>query len=165
MNTIDKGTPTVSAIPNTPATISQLPLFRSTKIQNEHLDKLAIVYVRQSSQQQVLENRESTARQYALAQYAEFLGWPIDRVLVIDEDQGQSGKTAQNRSGFQRLLAEVSMEHVGLVLGLEMSRLARSSKDWHHLFELCGIFGTLLADQEGVYDANDPNDRLVLGLK
>ncbi len=165
MNTIDKVSSTASAIPNTPATISQLPLFRSTKIQNEHLDKLAIVYVRQSSQQQVLENRESTSRQYALAQYAEFLGWPTDRVLVIDEDQGQSGKTAQNRTGFQRLLAEVSMEHVGLVLGLEMSRLARSSKDWHHLFELCGIYGTLLADQEGVYDANDPNDRLVLGLK
>ncbi len=123
------------------------------------------MYVRQSSPQQVLQNRESTARQYALAQYAQALGWPAERVLVIDEDQGQSGKTADNRAGFQRLLAEVTMEHAGIVLGLEMSRLARSSKDWHHLFELCGIFGTLLADQEGVYEANDPNDRLILGLK
>jgi DNA invertase Pin-like site-specific DNA recombinase len=138
---------------------------RSAKVRSEHLEKLAIVYVRQSSPQQVLENRESTARQYALAQYAESLGWPAERVLVIDEDQGQSGKTAENRTGFQRVLAEVTMEHVGIVLGLEMSRLARSSKDWHHLFELCGIFSTLLADQEGVYDANDPNDRLILGLK
>jgi DNA invertase Pin-like site-specific DNA recombinase len=149
----------------TPATTPQFQPLRSAKIVTEHLEKLAIVYVRQSSPQQVLENRESTARQYALAQYAEFLGWPAGRVLVIDEDQGQSGKTAENRLGFQRLLAEVTMEHVGIVLGLEMSRLARSSKDWHHLFELCGIYGTLLADQEGVYDANDPNDRLILGLK
>jgi DNA invertase Pin-like site-specific DNA recombinase len=149
----------------TTTTIQQFQPIRSAKIQTEHLEKLAIVYVRQSSPQQVLENRESAARQYALAQYAELLGWPAERVLVIDEDQGQSGKTAENRLGFQRLLAEVTMEHVGIVLGLEMSRLARSSKDWHHLFELCGIFATLLADQEGVYDANDPNDRLILGLK
>ena len=86
-------------------------------------------------------------------------------MLVIDEDQGQSGKRAEHRLGFQRLLTEVTMAHVGLVLGLEMSRLARSSQDWHHLFELCALFRTLLADQEGVYDANDPNDRLILGLK
>lgn len=136
-----------------------------TKIHSQHLEKLAVVYVRQSSIQQVMENRESTARQYALADYARSLGWPSERVLVIDEDQGQSGATAENRSGFQRLLGEVTMDHVGLVLGLEMSRLARSSKDWHHLLELCAIFGTLLADQDGVYDAGDPNDRLLLGLK
>jgi DNA invertase Pin-like site-specific DNA recombinase len=138
---------------------------RSAKIRTEHLEELALVYIRQSSPRQVLENRESTARQYALVGYAQWLGWPAQRVLVIDEDQGQSGKTAENRAGFQRLLAEVTMGHVGIVIGLEMSRLARSSKDWHHLFELCGIVGTLLADEEGVYDANDPNDRLVLGLK
>ncbi len=149
----------------TPATSSGVQPLRSAKIRAEHLEKLAVVYVRQSSPRQVLENRESTARQYALAPYAEWLGWPAQRVLVIDEDQGQSGKTAENRAGFQRLLAEVTMEHVGIVIGLEMSRLARNNKDWHHLFELCGIFGTLLADQEGVYDANDPNDRLILGLK
>jgi DNA invertase Pin-like site-specific DNA recombinase len=136
-----------------------------SKIAAKHLDKLAVVYVRQSSPQQVLENRESTARQYALADFAQTLGWPRDRVLVIDEDQGQSGARAEHRTGFQRLLAEVTLDHVGLVLGLEMSRLARSSKDWHHLLEVCAIFGTLLADQDGVYDPSDPNDRLLLGLK
>jgi len=136
-----------------------------TKILATHWAKLAVVYVRQSSLQQVLENRASTARQYALHDYAVALGWPAARVLIIDEDQGQSGASAQNRAGFQRLLAEVTMNHVGLVLGLEMSRLARSSKDWHHLLAVCALFGTLLADQDGVYDASDPNDRLLLGLK
>ena len=138
---------------------------RSTKIRPHHVDRLAAVYVRQSSPQQVLEHRESAARQYALADYAATLGWSADRVEVIDEDQGRSGKSAENRTGFQRLLAEVSLQHVGIVLGLEMSRLARSSKDWHDLFELCAVYGTLLADEDGVYDANDPNDRLILGLK
>jgi len=130
-----------------------------------HLAKLAVVYVRQSSPHQVLEHRESRERQYALADHAVVLGWPKDRVLVIDEDQGQSGKTADDRPGFQRLIAEVTMSHVGLVLALEVSRLARSDKDWHDLYELCAIFQTLLADQEGVYDPNEPNDRLILGLK
>jgi DNA invertase Pin-like site-specific DNA recombinase len=138
---------------------------RSQKISSLHFERLAVVYVRQSSAHQVLEHRESRTRQYALAEHAQFLGWPEERVLVIDDDQGLSGTTAQSRCGFQRLLAEVTMNHVGLVLALEMSRLARSCKDWHQLFELCGIFSTLLADQEGVYDANDPNDRLLLGLK
>ena len=136
-----------------------------SKILARHCAKLAIVYVRQSSLQQVLENRESTARQYALHDYAVALGWPAPRVLIIDEDQGQSGASAQDRHGFQRLLAEVTMHHVGLVLGREMSRLARSSKDWHHLLEVCALFGTLLADQDGVSDPSDPNDRLLLGLK
>ncbi|MCH7752330.1 MAG: recombinase family protein [Planctomycetes bacterium] len=151
----------------TPATTSlpEIRPFSCSKIAPIHLEKLAIVYVRQSSPKQVLENRESTARQYAMVQYAELLGWSRDRTLVIDEDQGQSGKFAENRTGFQRLLGEVTMEHVGIVLGLEISRLSRSSKDWHQLFELCAMFGTLLGDQEGVYDANDPNDRLILGLK
>jgi DNA invertase Pin-like site-specific DNA recombinase len=137
----------------------------SAKIRDAHLERLATVYVRQSSPQQVLDNRESTARQYALADYAQLLGWPAQRVLVIDDDQGHSGARADNRSGYQRLLTEVTLDHVGLVLGLEMSRLARSSKDWHHLLELCALFGTLLADQDGVYDPADPNDRMLLGLK
>jgi DNA invertase Pin-like site-specific DNA recombinase len=137
----------------------------SAKIRAAHLDRLAIVYVRQSSPQQVLENRESTARQYALADYARLLGWAAERVIVIDEDQGQSGARADNRSGYQRLLTEVTLDHVGIVLGLEMSRLARSNKDWHHLLEVCAIFGALLADQDGVYDPGDPNDRMLLGLK
>jgi DNA invertase Pin-like site-specific DNA recombinase len=138
---------------------------RSSKILARHLDRLAIVYIRQSSPQQVIEHKESRERQYALADTAVILGWRKDRVSIIDEDQGQSGRTAASRTGFQRLLAEVTMDHVGLVLGLEMSRLSRSSKDWHHLLEVCALFGTLLADQDGVYDPHDTNDRLLLGLK
>jgi DNA invertase Pin-like site-specific DNA recombinase len=137
----------------------------SIKITPAHRAKLAVVYVRQSTAQQVAEHRESLARQYALADHARGLGWPADRVLVIDDDLGMSGRTADGRPGFQRLLAEVTMDHAGLVLGLEMSRLARSCKDWHHLLEVCGVFGALLADQDGVYDPADPNDRLLLGLK
>ena len=113
----------------------------------------------------MLENRESRERQYALAQLAQQFGWPADRVLVIDEDQGLSGKFSENRDGFQRLLTEVTLDHVGLVLGLELSRLARSCKDWHHLVEVCAVFDTLLYDQDGVYNANDSNDRLLLGMK
>src|SRR6516165_1100360 len=137
----------------------------SLKITNAHQAKLAVVYVRQSTPQQVAENRESLARQYALAEHARGMGWPTDRVIVIDEDLGLSGRSAGGRPGFQRLIAEVTMDHVGLVLGLEMSRFARSCKDWHHLLEVCGLFGTLLADQDGIYDPSDPNDRLLLGLK
>ncbi len=138
---------------------------RSAKIQAWHWERTALVYVRQSSPQQVVEHPESRARQYALADHAIALGWPKERVMVIDEDQGQSGRSAEQRSGFQRLLAEVGMDHVGIILGLEMSRLARSSKDWHHLLEWCAVFGTLLADQDGIYNPNDSNDRLLLGLK
>lgn len=137
----------------------------SAKIHPEHLAKLAIVYVRQSSPHQVRHHRESRERQYGLANHAAALGWPQERVLMIDEDQGQSGKTADHRNGFHRLLSEVTMDHVGLVLGIEMSRLARSNKDWHQLLELCAVFGAVLADEEGVYDPNDSNDRLLLGLK
>src|SRR5262249_54337234 len=93
------------------------------------------------------------------------LGWLRDRVLVVDEDQGRSGRSAEGRLGFQKLLAEVSLDHVGLILGIEMSRLARSCKDWHQLLELCALFRTLLADQDGLYDPGDYNDRLLLGLK
>jgi DNA invertase Pin-like site-specific DNA recombinase len=138
---------------------------RPSKLRERHLNRLAIVYVRQSSPNQVLENRESRERQYALAEFAKQLGWPAERVLVIDEDQGLSGRSSENRQGFQRLLAEVSLNHVGLVLGLELSRLSRSSKDWHHLVDVCSIFNTLLGDQDGLYDASDGNDRLLLGMK
>jgi DNA invertase Pin-like site-specific DNA recombinase len=138
---------------------------RSDKITEEHLRRQAVVYVRQSTQRQIFENRESTARQYALADRAMSLGWPNAAVEVIDEDQGQSGSSAEGRSGFQRLLAMVSSDHVGLVLGLEMSRLARSCKDWHALLELCAIYRTLLADADGLYDPSNYNDRLLLGLK
>jgi DNA invertase Pin-like site-specific DNA recombinase len=108
--------------------------------------------VRQSSPQQVIENQESRLRQYELVGHAVALGWLEQRVLVIDEDQGRTAKVAIHRSGFQQLMSEVALERVGLILGLEMSRLARSSKDWHHLLELCAMFGVLLADQDGIYD-------------
>ncbi len=145
---------------------SASPVLRPpAKIRDRHWARLAIFYVRQSSPHQVLENRESRERQYGLAGLAAQLGWPTDRVLVIDEDQGLSGRSSHNRDGFQRLLTEVTLGHVGLVLGLELSRLARSCKDWHHLVEVCAVFDTLLYDQDGIYDANDSNDRLLLGMK
>jgi DNA invertase Pin-like site-specific DNA recombinase len=136
----------------------------SGKIQTRHRALAALVYVRQSSTQQIHDHPESRARQYALVHHAAALGWPADQVVVIDEDQGQSGQRAENRTGFQRLLTEVTLGRVGLVLGLEMSRLARSCKDWHQLLEVCALVGTLLADQDGVYDPRDGNDRLLLGL-
>src|ERR1700723_21478 len=157
---IDPKTPE-SQTPSAVQLLSGLP----GKIQARHVERLAIVYVRQSTFQQVACNRESTALQYDLARYATSWGWPCDRVLVIDEDLGQSGQSAQSRTGFQRLLAEVALDRVGLVLGWEMSRLARSCKDWYHLLELCALFETLLADQDGLYDPADYNDRLLLGLK
>jgi DNA invertase Pin-like site-specific DNA recombinase len=138
---------------------------RSAKLQTWHLDRAAIVYIRQSTPQQVLEHQESTARQYALVHRAVDLGWPREHVLVIDDDLGKSGQSVEGRPGFQRLLAEVALDHVGLILGIEMSRLARSCKDWHQLLELCARFRTLLADADGLYDPTDFNDRLLLGLK
>jgi DNA invertase Pin-like site-specific DNA recombinase len=119
----------------------------ASKIESHHLERLAVVYVRQSTPRQVLVHRESTELQYGLAKRAVQLGWHGDRVLVIDDDLGQSGSSAVNRIGFQRLLAEVGMNHVGIILGIEMSRLARCCKDWHHLLELCAIFRCLLADR------------------
>src|SRR5262249_46607863 len=147
------------------ATTPQSRPFRSAKIQECHLDRLAVVYIRQSSPQQILDHREWREQQYALTDNAVTLGWPRQRGLVIDDDQGHSGRSPHDRHGYHRLLAEVTMNHVGLVLGLEMSRLARSNKDWHHLLEVCAVFGSLLADQDGVYDPRDSNDRLLLGLK
>jgi DNA invertase Pin-like site-specific DNA recombinase len=141
-----------------------LPL-ASTKVRDGHWQRKAVVYIRQSTPQQVVEHRESADRQYGLVHRAALLGWSPDRVEVIDEDQGRSGQTAAGRLGFQYLLAEVGLDHVGIIFGLEMSRLARSNKDWHQLLELCAIFRTLLADQDGVYDPTDYNDRLLLGLK
>jgi DNA invertase Pin-like site-specific DNA recombinase len=135
------------------------------KIRPRHRDRLAVVYIRQSTPQQVASNRESADLQYQLRQRAVTLGWADDRVLVIDDDQGISGTSVENRPGFQRLLAEVSLGHVGVVFGREMSRLARSCADWHRLLELCALFQVLLADADGVYDPADFNDRLLLGLK
>ena len=135
------------------------------KITSSHLDRVAIVYLRQSSPAQVEHNRESTERQYALTAKARDLGWPADRIIVIDEDLGLSGCGAVARSGFARLTAEVALGHVGLVLGLEVSRLARNNADWHRLIDLCGLSNTLIGDADGVYHPALFNDRLLLGLK
>ena len=147
------------------ATTDPMLSLPSLKVKDWHLQRKAVVYIRQSTPQQVLEHRESADRQYSLVYRAELLGWPADRVEVVDEDQGRSGQSAVGRLGFQYLLAEIGLDHVGLILGLEMSRLARSNKDWHQLLELCAIFRVLLADQDGLYDPTDYNDRLLLGLK
>jgi DNA invertase Pin-like site-specific DNA recombinase len=137
----------------------------SEKVRGHHRDRLAVVYVRQSTLQQLVRHQESTRLQYGLVDRALGLGWPQAQVLVIDDDQGKSATTAAGRPGFQRLVAEVGLNHVGLVLGVEMSRLARSCRDWHQLLEICGLFGTLIGDLDGIYDPTDYNDRLLLGLK
>ena len=140
-------------------------LWQSEKIQERHLERLAIVYIRQSTLQQVSDHQESTRMQYGLVHRAEQLGWQAERVLTIDEDLGKSARTTEGRVGFQRLVSEVGLNHVGLILGLEMSRLARCSKDWYQLLEICALFGTLIGDLDGIYDPSQYNDRLLLGLK
>src|SRR2546429_8494885 len=134
------------------------------KLHAWHRERLAVVYVRQSTAQQVLDHQESTRLQYGLVSQAQALGWATDRILVIDDDLGKSGTSAQGRLGFQRLVSEVSLDHVGMIFGVEMSRLARSNKDWHQLLELCALFHTLIADLDGIYDPAQYNDRLLLGF-
>jgi DNA invertase Pin-like site-specific DNA recombinase len=135
------------------------------KVTTDHLRRAAYLYVRQSTLRQVVENTTSTDRQYALRQRAVALGWPAEQVIVIDEDLGRSGASTQGRDGFQRLVADVGMGRAGIVLGLEVSRLARNNADWHRLLEICALTGTLLLDEDGLYDPCAFNDRLVLGLK
>src|SRR3954451_15094089 len=137
----------------------------ATKIQSSHCGRIAFVDVRQSTPLQVIENRESTERQYHLRERAIELGWPPSQVEVIDEDQGRSGSTATHRTGFQRLTTEVSLGKVGIVFMLEASRLARNNSDWYRLIEICGVSGTLIGDETAVYSPRDPNDRLLLGVK
>lgn len=137
----------------------------SLKVQAHHLERQAYLYIRQSSMRQVVENTESTKRQYGLRGRAVALGWPADRVVVIDSDQGESGASAAWREGFQRLVAEVGMGRAGVVMGLEVSRLARNSADWHRLLEICALTDTLILDEDGIYDPASFNDRLLLGLK
>ncbi|HKY35203.1 MAG TPA: recombinase family protein [Polyangiaceae bacterium] len=121
--------------------------------------------MRQSSLRQVFENTESTERQYALKQRAIALGWAHDQIVVVDSDQGQSGASSVDRIGFQKLVTEVGMGRAGIVMGLEVSRLARNSTDWHRLLEICALTGTLILDEDGTYDPAHFNDRLLLGLK
>ena len=136
-----------------------------SKIRPAHTQRTAYVYIRQSTPGQVEHNRESTARQYALADRACQLGWSKEHVVLIDEDLGLSGSSTDKRSGFARLTSEVALAHVGIVLGLEVSRLARNNADWYRLLELCGITDTLIGDNDGVYHPALFNDRLLLGLK
>jgi DNA invertase Pin-like site-specific DNA recombinase len=135
------------------------------KIGRQHTDRMAIVYVRQSTRRQVLEHTESARVQYALVDRAVALGWATSRVKVIDADLGVSGASVEGRAGFAELVSEVGLGHVGIVLGVEVSRLARSGRDWYQLMELCALAGTLLGDSDGIYDPVQYNDRLLLGLK
>lgn len=134
------------------------------KITEQHRRRRAVVYVRQSTQAQLERNHESRARQYALRERAVQLGWPAGSVSVVDEDLGRSGASTDGRLGFKELVAEVGLGHVGLILALETSRLARSSADWHQLLDLCALTATLIADADGVYSPAEFNDRLLLGL-
>ena len=135
------------------------------KVTANHLKRDAYLYIRQSTIRQVFENTESTKRQYGLRERAVALGWSLERIHVIDSDLGQSGASAVDRSGFQRLVSEVGMGQAGIVLGLEVSRLARNSTDWHRLLEICALTDTLILDEDGIYDPTHFNDRLLLGLK
>ncbi len=137
----------------------------SGKVQSHHLERDAYLYIRQSSMKQVVENVESTKRQYALRARATALGWSDDRIIVIDSDQGESGASAAWREGFRRLVTDVGLGRAGIVMGLEVSRLARNNADWHRLLEICALANTLILDEDGVYDPTNFNDRLLLGLK
>jgi DNA invertase Pin-like site-specific DNA recombinase len=142
-----------------------LPDLAASKVTAAHLSRQAVLYIRQSSLKQVIHNTESAIRQYDLRGKAIALGWDASQITVIDIDQGQSGASAADREGFQQMVAEVSLGRAGIVLGLECSRLARNNADWHQLLELCGLTGTLICDEDGLYDPRAFNDRLVLGMK
>ena len=136
-----------------------------TKVTADHLKRIAYLYVRQSTLRQFFENTESTHRQYELKQRALALGWPEDRIVVIDCDQAQSGASALERDGFQDLVVQVGLGRAGLVMGLEVSCLAHNCADWHRLMQICALTATLILDQDGLYAPSNFNDRLVLGLK
>ena len=137
----------------------------SLKVQPRHLERDAYLYIRQSSMRQVIENVESTRRQYALRGRATAYGWRDEQIIVIDDDQGEAGASASWREGFQRLVSDVGLGRAGIVMGLEVSRLARNNADWHRLLEICALADTLILDEDGVYDPASFNDRLLLGLK
>ena len=137
----------------------------ASKITSQHLEQSAFIYIRQSTSKQVLYNKESQANQYQLQLRARALGWPVERIRVIDSDLGKSGREATQRNGFQELVVEISLGHAGIVFGYEVSRLARNNQDWYRLLDLAAVFGTLIADNDGIYDPRLYNDRLLLGLK
>jgi DNA invertase Pin-like site-specific DNA recombinase len=142
-----------------------MPLHVNQKVTASHLKRQAYCYVRQSTLKQVFENTESTKRQYALRERAVALGWPVVQIVTVDSDLGETAASVSDRQGFQRLMTEVSLGRVGLVMGLEVSRLARNNADWARLLEICGITDTLILDEEGIYDPTDFNDRLLLNMK
>ena len=135
------------------------------KVRASHLKRNAYLYIRQSTLRQVFENSESTKRQYDLRGRAVALGWSLEQIIIIDGDLGQSGASAVDREGFQQLVTEVGLGRAGIVMGLEVSRLARNSTDWHRLLEICALTDTLILDEDGIYDPSHFNDRLLLGLK
>ena len=135
------------------------------KVQSRHLQRNAYLYIRQSTMRQVVENTESTKRQYELRERALALDWQSEQIRIIDCDQGRSGASDAGRDGFQQLVAEVSLGNAGIVMGLEVSRLARNNADWHRLLQLCAFTDSLILDQDGLYDQGSFNDRLLLGLK
>src|SRR3954447_14667594 len=137
----------------------------SPKIEPRHQRLQAIVYIRQSTPKQVQNNQESTRRQYQLAERARQMGWAASQIRIIDEDLGLSGASSRQRTGFQRLVAAIGLGEVGIILVTEVSRLSRCNSDWHRVIELCGVFRTLIADEDGVYDTQNPNDLLLLGVK
>jgi hypothetical protein len=140
-------------------------LLSTEKVTASHRSRDAYVYVRQSTPSQMIHHTESLARQYELRERAVMLGWPAHQVVVIDADLGRSGAQTAGRTGFKELVADVGLGKVGIVLGIEVSRLARNNADWYQLLDLCAITDTLIADADGVYHPADFNDRLVLGLK
>ena len=131
----------------------------NSKVLTDHLRRNAYVYVRQSTQSQVVNHRESTARQYALVDKAVALGWAKNQISVIDEDLGKSAATSDHRTGFSRLTSEVALGHAGIILGLEVSRLARNNTDWYRLLDLCSVTNTLIGDNDGIYHPGQFNDR------
>jgi len=135
------------------------------KVTASQLRRDAYLYVRQATVQQGFENSESIRRQYALRERAVALGWPIERINVIDSDLGKSGASSADREGFQKLVREVGRGRVGIVLAIDVSRLTRNSADWHRLLEICALTDTLILDEDGTYNPNDFNDRLVLALR
>ena len=136
-----------------------------TKIEVQHLERMACIYLRQSTIRQLHLNKESTQRQYELAIHAQELGWDKNRIKIFDQDLGKSGLISHNRHDFHKLIADVGLGKVGAVFALEASRFARSQVDWHRLVELCSLSDTLLIDADGIYNPNDFNDRMILGLK
>jgi len=137
----------------------------NTKVKREHLVRKAFLYIRQSTLRQVYENAESTKRQYALKERLVGMGWDESMIEVIDNDLGQSGSDSEGRLGFQHLVSEVSLARAGIIAGIEVSRLSRSSSDWYRLLQLAALSDTLIMDEDGIYNVNDFNDRLLLGLK